>query len=65
MLERRVYNPEYEKILGISDTWRRVLESRGAISSGRADPGGRRKWRTESEVRADIERLKNQNGVAA
>ena len=56
-IPRRIYQREFETVLGYGTTWFRSLEKRGAIPSGRRDPGGRRKWWPETEVAATVEKL--------
>lgn len=59
MLDRRVHGPEFRQILGVGTTWFRTMQERGVVPRGRCDPGGRRQWWTETEVRDTLERLKN------
>jgi hypothetical protein len=56
-LDRRVYRREFAAALGYGITWFRTLEKRGVIPAGRTDPGGKRKWWTESEARATLDKL--------
>lgn len=56
-LDRRVSRREFAGALGIGITWFRELEHRGLIPPGRRDPGGKRYWWRESEVRATLDRL--------
>lgn len=56
-LDRRVYRREFAAALGYGITWFRTLEKRGIIPAGRTDPGGKRKWWTESEARATLDKL--------
>lgn len=55
--DRRVYRREFCEILGYRIGWMRAQEKRGAIPPGRRDPGGKRLWWFESEVREVIARL--------
>ena len=56
-LDRRVSRREFAGTLGYGITWFRELERRGLIPPGRRDPGGKRYWWRESEVRATLDRL--------
>ena len=56
-LDRRVSRREFAGTLGLGITWFRELERRGLIPPGRRDPGGKRYWWRESEVRATLDRL--------
>jgi hypothetical protein len=53
-IDRRVYRPELQKLLGVGPTWLRTLEKAGKIPSGRQDVGAKRKWWLASEVRAIV-----------
>jgi len=54
---RRVYQREFEALLGVGTSWFRMLEKRGAIPAGSVDPGGKRKWWTADVVGATLDRL--------
>ena len=55
--DRRVYQREFERVLGYGATWFRNLELRGAIPPPRRDPGGKRKWWYASEVARTLENM--------
>ena len=58
--DRRVYRPEFCRILGCGTTWFRELQKRGIVTRGRRDPGGKREWWLASEVRAMHEKATTQ-----
>jgi hypothetical protein len=55
--DRRVFQREFERVLGCRTTWFRSLELRGAIPPARRDPGGKRKWWYASEVERALQDL--------
>jgi len=55
--DRRVYQREFQSVIGYGTTWFRKLESEGKIPPARRDPLGRRKWWLASEVRATVEKM--------
>lgn len=56
-IDRRVSRREFAKAIGCGITWFRTLERRGLVPPGRRDPGGKRLWWRESQVRDTLDRL--------
>ena len=56
-LNRRVYRREFESLLGYGTTWFAELRRKGVIPPGYTDPGGKRLWWHESEVRETLDKL--------
>jgi hypothetical protein len=63
--DRRVYQREFEAILGYGTTWFREQEKRGVIPQGQRDRGGKRKWWHASEVRRTLEKIDVDRNQAA
>ena len=63
-VERRVYRPEFQQLLGFGLTWFRKLEQQGRIPPARVDPHGRRRFWTAAEVHAAVKKLNAQAEVA-
>lgn len=55
--DRRVYQREFEHVLGCGSTWFRELQKRGMVRPGRRDPGGKRNWWYASEVARTLETI--------
>jgi hypothetical protein len=63
--DRRVYGPEFCRILGCGTTWFRELQKCGIVTRGRRDPGRKREWWLASEVRAMHQKATGQAERAA